>query len=163
MTLLGIDPGYDRMGWSVITQDGPRTALVASGCIQTSREQTQYERYVQLHTELTEILKKYAPVECGLENLFFQNNAKTAMKVSEARGVIITTLLLNNVKVFDYTPLQIKSALTGNGKASKLEVQKMVALLTKSEKLPKLDDEVDAIATALCHAACRPIRIASHL
>lgn len=153
--LLGIDPGYDRVGWCML--DPSRSVVYSSGCIETDKRVSIYERYQQIDRELDQVIKKFRPTECGLENLFFQNNAKTAMKVSEARGVILSCLFRNHVEIFEYTPMQIKAAVTGNGLAAKSEIQRMVKVLTKCEKLPKLDDEVDAIATALCHAASRGV------
>jgi len=154
--ILGIDPGYDRVGWCIL--DSSHSTVHASGCIETNKKAPIYDRYQQIDRELLIVIKKFRPTECGIENLFFQNNAKTAMKVSEARGVILSCLFRNNVDIFEYTPMQIKSAVTGNGHATKPELQRMIKLLTKCEKLPKLDDEVDAIATALCHAASRNVR-----
>ncbi len=153
--LLGIDPGYDRVGWCIL--DPSHSTILSSGCIETDKNASIYERYTQIDTELMKVIKKYRPTECGVENLFFQNNAKTAMKVSEARGVIFSCLFRNHVNIFEYTPMQIKSAVTGNGRATKSDIQRMIRVLTKCEKLPKLDDEVDAIATALCHAASRGV------
>ena len=153
--LLGIDPGYDRVGWCIL--DPSRSTIQSSGCIETDKKVSIYERYKQIDRELAQVIKKFHPTECGIENLFFQNNAKTAMRVSEARGVIFSCLFRNHVNIFEYTPMQIKSAVTGNGNAIKSEIQRMIKVLTKCEKLPKLDDEVDAIATALCHAASRGV------
>lgn len=158
MTILGIDPGYDRLGWAVVQLAGGKTTLVASGCVQTSSKDTIYNRYRAIQQELEKVLATHHPQECGMENLFFANNAKTVMRVGEARGLVIACLLRHNVEVFDYTPLQIKSAITGNGRATKSEVHRMILRLTGREKLPKLDDEVDAIAAALCHSASRGIR-----
>lgn len=153
--VLGIDPGYDRVGWCIL--DPSHSTICASGCIETDKRAQIYERYKQIDRELAKVIKKFHPIECGIENLFFQNNAKTAMKVSEARGVILSCLFRNTVEIFEYTPMQIKSSITGNGHATKPDIQRMIKLLTKCEKLPKLDDEVDAIATALCHAASRGV------
>ncbi len=153
--ILGIDPGYDRVGWCIL--DPSHSVIRASGCIETDKHASIYERYKQIDNEFVKVIKKFHPTECGVENLFFQNNAKTAMKVSEARGVILSCLFRNHVNIFEYTPMQIKVAVTGNGRATKSEIQRMIKLLTKCEKLPKLDDEVDAIATALCHAASRGV------
>lgn len=158
MTLLGIDPGYDRVGWAILVPNPKKAQIVASGCIETRKKDTIFQRYQQIDTELSAILKQHQPSECGIEKLFYEKNAKTAMQVSEARGIIISCLFRHNVEVFDYTPLQIKSAVTGNGHSNKQEVKKMVQLLTICEKLPKLDDEVDAIAAALCHSVSRSVR-----
>lgn len=156
--ILGIDPGYDRLGWAIVRHEGAKTTIISSGCIRTQAQQHTYKRYEQILVELQRVLQQFKPQECGIENLFFEKNAKTAMRVSEARGLIIGLLLQHHVAVFDYTPLQIKAAVAGNGRASKQEVLRMLQLLTGHEKLPKLDDEVDAIAAAFCHAVSRSIR-----
>lgn len=158
ITLLGIDPGYDRLGWCITQLSGQKTIIVTSGCIETDTSQNIYTRYLAIDTALSSIIKTYTPTECGIETLFFTKNEKTVMKVSEVRGVVMSCLLRNNVEIFDYTPMQIKSAITGNGRAGKPEVERMITLLTRCEKLPKLDDEVDAIATALCHGVSRALR-----
>jgi len=155
--ILGIDPGYDRVGWCVGKQEGQHFCIVESGCVETRKTDAIIQRFQQIDEELTQVIHRHKPTECGIESLFFENNAKTAMRVSEARGVIISCLFRNHVEVHELTPLQIKSALTGNGKATKQEVKKMVQLLTKCEILPKLDDEVDAIAAAIAHGARRKL------
>ncbi|MBI5151828.1 MAG: crossover junction endodeoxyribonuclease RuvC [Candidatus Pacebacteria bacterium] len=159
ITLLGIDPGYDRLGWCVLHISGQKNQIIASGCIETNKSDTIFARYLAIDTELSTMIKTYHPTECGIETLFFTKNAKTVMKVSEVRGVVISCLLRRGIEVFDYTPMQIKSAITGNGRAGKPEVEQMITLLTRCEKLPKLDDEVDAIATALCHGVSRAVRV----
>jgi len=153
--ILGIDPGYDRIGWCVGTQSGQNFSIIESGCIETNKKNDIIQRFQQIDKELSEVIHKHMPTECGIESLFFEKNVKTAMRVSEAKGVIISCLFRNQVQIHELTPLQIKSALTGNGRATKQEVQKMVMLLTKCETLPKLDDEVDAIAAAIAHSARR--------
>jgi len=158
MPFLGIDPGFDRIGWAILEPQPKKARIVASGCIQTDKTATLIKRYAHIDSELLRIIQSYKPSECGIEKLFYEKNAKTAMQVSEARGVILSCLFRNSVEVYDYTPLQIKSSVTGNGKATKQEVAKMVQLLTTCEKLPKLDDEVDAIAAALCHSVSRSLR-----
>lgn len=159
MTLLGIDPGYDRVGWAILLPNPKKARIIASGCIETRKTDSLLQRYQQIDTELSARVKQYKPVECGIEKLFYEKNAKTAIQVSEARGIIISCLFRHKVAIFDYTPLQIKSAVAGNGRATKQEVKKMVQLLTTCEKLPKLDDEVDAIAAALCHSVSRSVRL----
>ncbi len=158
MTLLGIDPGYDRIGWAILVPHPKKAHVVASGCIETHKTDSIFERYQHIDQELTAIIKQHKPSECGIEKLFYEKNAKTAIQVSEARGIVISCLFRHDVEIYDYTPLQIKSAVAGNGRASKQEVKKMVQLLTTCEKLPKLDDEVDAIAIALCHSVSRTIK-----
>lgn len=159
LRILGIDPGYDRVGWCVLEVGGAVQKILGSGCIR-SESTAIFDRYMNIFHTLVNIVKTHQPQECAIESVFFEKNAKTAMRVSEARGIIIASMLLNTVVVHEYTPLQIKAAVTGNGHATKPEVHRMVQLLTKLETMPKLDDEVDAIATALCHAASRRVWLA---
>ena len=160
LRILGIDPGYDRVGWCVLEQSSSAQTLVAHGCIETDKTQSIFPRFTSIFTTLVNIVKEHTPSECAIESLFFEKNVTTAMRVSEAKGLIIACMLQNHIQVAEYSPLQIKSAITGNGRATKDEVQRMVKLLTKLERMPKLDDEVDAIATALCHAASRRVWLA---
>ncbi|HZZ98633.1 MAG TPA: crossover junction endodeoxyribonuclease RuvC [Candidatus Saccharimonadia bacterium] len=159
LRILGIDPGYDRVGWAVVAVDGQKLSVVKSGCI-VSESKNIFDRYMNIFHTLVNSVKELKPAECGIESLFFERNVSTAMRVSEARGVIIMALLQGGVSVHEYTPLQIKAAVTGNGRATKPEVERMVKLLTKLEKMPKLDDEVDAIAAAICHASSRKLSTA---
>jgi crossover junction endodeoxyribonuclease RuvC len=154
--ILGIDPGYDRVGWAVLDTGHNTQTLLASGCIETP-SRAIFDRYSNIFHTLVNIVKEWQPAECGIESLFFERNVTTAIRVSEARGVVIAALLEHGVSIHEYTPLQIKAAVTGNGRATKPEVWRMVKLLTKLETMPKLDDEVDAIAAALCHAASRAV------
>jgi crossover junction endodeoxyribonuclease RuvC len=131
---------------------------LASGCIETIKKDSLFARYQTIQTELSKILTTYRPTECGIESVFFSNNTSTAIQTGEIRGIILGCLFQHQVRASNYTPTQIKSAITGNGRATKSEVERMVLLLTKCEKLPKLDDEVDAIAAALCHAASRGLK-----
>jgi crossover junction endodeoxyribonuclease RuvC len=153
--VLGIDPGYDRVGWAVGFLHQKDCMIMSSDCIQTDASDTLYTRYEQIFTELSKVIKKYEPDCCAIESLFFSTNAKTAMAVGEARGVIITAMIQHSLPVYNYTPLQIKMTLTGNGKATKKELQYMVHLLTKYEKEPKLDDEFDAMAVCYTHLHTR--------
>lgn len=150
-TILGIDPGYDRIGWCILEQEGSTQKICASGCIETNRQTEILSRFQEMQDALEDIVATYHPSACALENLFFEKNVKTAMRVSEARGIIIGVLLRHRVSIAEYTPLQIKSALTGNGSATKADIARMVALLTKDPKRKRLDDELDAIAAAMCH------------
>src|SRR5258708_7463463 len=114
--LLGIDPGYDRCGWAVLEYANGKQELVASGCIETHKQTPLFQRYDMLQQEFSKILERYHPNECGIESIFFSNNTSTAIQIGEVRGILLSNLFLHNVKVTNYTPTQIKSAVTGNGK-----------------------------------------------
>ncbi len=149
-TILGIDPGYDRMGWAVGNATNRKLTLVAHGTIQTSAKLSMMERYQKILIELKAILVQYHPVQAAIEELFFSTNKKTALRVSEVRGLIIAQLLSHRVTVFEYHPQSIKLAITGHGKADKLAMAKQLQLeLGINTKI--LDDELDAIAITLTH------------
>ncbi len=149
MTILGIDPGYDIVGWGLVKKD---LALVDYGIIKTSPKDKLEERYLFIYHELDSIIKKYLPEKAALEKLFFTNNSKTAMFVAGAIGVIMLTLKLNNIPFTDYTPKQVKQAITGSGNADKEQMQFMVSSILKQKKIKGPDDAADALAVALCHA-----------
>ncbi len=162
VTILGIDPGYDRIGWSVGQVAGNQLMLVDCGCILTDKKLTKVARYQQIYEQLGGIVAKFLPTEAAVESLFFSKNVSTALPVSEARGVIMTALFQNKVKFFEYTPNQIKVAVTGNGRADKRAIQQMVLLQLrlsaelKQKVSSQLDDTLDAIAIAIAHTALRP-------
>lgn len=109
-------------------------------------------RLEKIYRDLEEIIKEYKPDAMSIEELFFNNNAKTAINVAQARGVTLVVARLNNLPTYEYTPLQIKQAVTGYGRADKMQVQRMVKMILNTEKLPKLDDITDSMAIAICHA-----------
>ncbi|MBL7078367.1 crossover junction endodeoxyribonuclease RuvC [Candidatus Shapirobacteria bacterium] len=150
MIVLGIDPGIALTGWSIIKKrDQPQ--LISYGCIKTAKSLTQDKRFLQIYQELEKIIKKYQPQALCIEKLFFNINAKTALAVSEARGVIKICAILNNLSITEFTPLQIKNCITGYGRAEKKQVQMMVMSLLKLKEIPKPDDVADAVATALTY------------
>jgi crossover junction endodeoxyribonuclease RuvC len=149
---LGIDPGYDRVGWAVGEIKGSQLQPIAYGLIQTDKHQTHFVRYQQVEAELSAILNQYQPVEAAIETLFFSNNQTTAMKVSEIRGIIISTLLRSKVECFEYNPSQIKLTVTGFGKADKKAVEKMIRLQLKLPAEKVIDDTLDALAILLTHS-----------
>jgi crossover junction endodeoxyribonuclease RuvC len=155
MIILGIDPGTATTGFGVIDyqkKNKKQIVCLDYGIIQTSPKQSVGERLIQINSDLNEIIKKYKPEMAAVESLFFFKNLKTAMPVSQARGVIIYTLSKKNVPFIELTPLQAKTSVTGYGKATKNQVQKMVQNLLSLEKLPKPDDAADALAIAICCA-----------
>ncbi|MFZ2190142.1 MAG: crossover junction endodeoxyribonuclease RuvC [Candidatus Magasanikiibacteriota bacterium] len=151
--ILGIDPGYGRTGWGVIEKIKGEWVLVAYGCIETSVKDPFVDRLVELYNELQKLIKKYEPARVGVEELFFAKNVKTAMKVGQARGVIILTCMQAGLIVNEFTPLQVKQALTGYGRAEKSQVQKMVEMILKIKKKISPDDAADALAIAITTGA----------
>ena len=152
LTVIGIDPGYDRVGWSIGTF-GSSYTLQAAGCIQTQKKESIFTRYSQISEELEKIVQKYQPSEAAIETLYFSKNTTTALRVSEARGVIISELLRKNCTIFEYNPVSIKQAVTGNGAANKTAVEKMVRMQTSlPDSTAMIDDAIDAIAVGITHA-----------
>jgi len=152
MVILGIDPGFARVGWAVVEVQSSKFKVQSCGCVETSKNIDSQERLVDVYKQVCALIKKYKPDILAIEELFFTTNAKTAFKVGEARGVIILAGAMQKIPVFSYTPLQVKIAVTGYGKADKGQVGRMVKAILKLKEMPKLDDTVDAIAVALTHA-----------
>ena len=149
MRVLGIDPGFAITGYSIIDYIGNKFYLRTSGAIAKTSFPLRLEK---INKELAEIIETYNPDAMSIEELFFNNNAKTAINVAQARGVILVTARMHNLDIFEYTPLQVKQAVTGYGRADKIQVQRMVKMILNEEKLPKLDDITDSMAMAICHA-----------
>lgn len=151
--LLGIDPGFDRVGWAVgqLTKNYS-LQILSFGLIQTDKNVSIFDRYMQIMSELDQVLGNYKPSSAGLETLFFSKNTKTALRVSEARGVIISKLLEHNCTVAEYNPVQVKQAVTGHGQADKKAVEKMVRLQLKITEPKVMDDTMDALAILLAHS-----------
>lgn len=152
MRILGIDPGYAIVGYGVIEYIGNSFKVVEYGKITTEAKKSLPERLLIIYNELEELLKKHNPDAVAVEELFFNNNAKTAINVGQARGVILLCAAKHTKEVFEYTPLQVKQAVVGYGRAEKNQVQQMVKMLLNLEKIPKPDDVADALAVAVCHA-----------
>ena len=151
MRILGIDPGYAILGYGVLDMIGNRFQVVTYGSILTDSKMEMPERLIALYDGLTEIIQTYKPEEASIEELFFNTNNTTAIPVAEARGVLIVASKQYTDKLFEYTPLQIKQALTGNGRAEKKQVQFMVKNILGLSQTPKPDDAADALAVALTH------------
>lgn len=147
--ILGIDPGYGRTGFGVIEKINNGFKLVAYGCIETSAKKKFIDRLQELHEELQYVIKKYQPTNVAVEDLFFAKNVKTAMQVGQARGVILLTLVEAGLPIYEFTPLQVKQALTGYGRAEKGQVQRMLRTILKIKKKITPDDAADALAVAL--------------
>ncbi len=152
MRILGIDPGLAIVGWAVIDSNRGRLTPVAYGAITTPAHTDIEARLLMIKSDLEEIIKRYTPDEMAIEELFFNTNITTGIAVAEARGVILCTAHANGVKISEYTPLQVKQAVVGYGKAEKQQVIAMVTSILKLKSPPKPDDTADAVAIAICHS-----------
>lgn len=155
MRILGIDPGFERLGIAVLEKNKGeiREKIIFSECFKTSPKIEFSERLVKVGKEIQKVIKKYKPEILAIETLFFTANQKTAMKVSEARGVVVYECANANMKVFEASPLEIKMSVTGHGKADKKQVIKMVKMILGMKEGKDSDDELDAIAVALTASA----------
>lgn len=153
MRIIGIDPGTGILGFGVIEVDGPKMQLVDAGVIRTPVKEDDAVRLETIYQELTDIIVQTKPQIMSVEKLFFVRNVTTAMTVSQARGVVLLAARLNQLEIFEYTPLQIKQAVTGYGKADKKQMQEMVRVLLNLKEIPKPDDAADALAAAITHAS----------
>ncbi len=149
LRMLGIDPGFDRLGFGVVEMKGSDATWVAHGCLQTSKEDEYSVRLQQVRDEMTRIIAEYKPEAVAVEELFFSNNAKTAMKVGMARGVVLCAIQDAGLPVVEITPNQVKQGLTGWGGADKKQVQQMVMMTLKLKETPKPDDAADALAIGI--------------
>ncbi|MDD4332672.1 MAG: crossover junction endodeoxyribonuclease RuvC [Patescibacteria group bacterium] len=156
--ILGIDPGIADTGWGVIEKNKQGgLSCLAYGSIKTKAKTELADRLEIINLELAKIIKEYKPQLIAVEELFFCNNVKTALVVGQARGVVILTAKQNKVRSVEFTPLQVKQAVSAYGKAGKLQVQKMVKLLLNLKEIPKPDDAADALAIAICASNSRNI------
>ena len=151
MVVLGIDPGYAIVGYGALEYQGINYRALCCGAVTTDADTPFDERLRIIFDNVTELIKKVKPDALAIESLYFQNNQKTAIMVAEARGVILLAARLKGVPVFEYTPLQVKTAVTGYGKAKKPQVMEMTKRLLNLSKMPRYDDTCDALAVAICH------------
>ena len=151
MIVLGIDPGYALMGWGVVEAEGSRMKLINYGCIETKAGVPMQDRLRALQLGVRDLLAIYKPDDVAFEELFFARNVTTALMVGAARGAAIIAAAEYTNNLYEYTPMQIKQAITGYGKADKKQIQQMVKLLLKLDDIPKPDDAADAIACAITH------------
>ena len=149
MLVLAIDPGYERLGIAILKKNKNKEELVYSDCFETKKEILFKKRFNLLGREIRRIIKKFKPEILAIESVFFNKNQKTAMKVSEIRGAIINIALFYNLEIREFTPLQVKVAVTGYGRAPKNQVIEMVKKLIKIDDRKRKDDEFDAIAVGL--------------
>ena len=152
MIILGIDPGFAITGYGVLEYCGNKFRLIDVGAITTDAGLELSDRLLILNTGLDALISKYKPDSMAVEELFFNTNVKTAIKVGHGRGVALLSAAKAGVKVYEYTPLQVKQSVVGYGRAKKEQVQQMVKVLLNLDKIPKPDDAADALAIAICHA-----------
>lgn len=152
MRILGIDPGFAITGYSIIDYEGNKFKLIESGAITTKAGESFPYRLAKIYEDLSVIIDTYKPEAMSVEELFFNQNIKTGINVAQARGIVLTVGYQKQVPTFEYTPLQVKQAVVGYGRADKIQVQRMVKAILKVDTLPKLDDITDSMAIAICHA-----------
>lgn len=152
MLIFGIDPGIGITGYSLVNFENDKFELITSGSIQTDKTASHPKRLLELKTDMNFLLKKYQPDCASIEQLFFFKNQKTIIPVAQARGVILLTLEENSIPMYEYTPLVVKQTITGHGRADKSEVKMMVKNYIEIDKNVKLDDTIDSVALAICHA-----------
>ena len=152
MRIIGIDPGTGILGFGIIEVNKGKSHLVDAGVIRTPVKEDDAVRLLTIYEELTDIIADTHPDEMAVEKLFFAQNVTTAMTVAQARGVVLLTGMQADLKISEYTPLQIKQALTGYGRADKKQIQEMVRVIMHLKEVPKPDDCADAIACAITHS-----------
>lgn len=150
--ILGIDPGYAIVGCGMVSYENNHFKVIHQSAIATEAKTPFSKRLHQIYRELTQMIERYQPEAIAVEELFFQNNQKTAIAVAEARGVILLAAEEAEVDLCEYTPLQVKQSVVGYGRAEKKQVMEMTRILLGLEKMPKPDDVADALAIAICHA-----------
>lgn len=150
MIILGIDPGTAIVGWGVVEHKNSSFKTLDFGVIRTESRDSDWVRLEQIYNDVQEIINKFKPNQVAVESLFYFKNQKTVMKVSQARGAILVAAQIQKCEIREFSPLQIKMALTSYGRADKSQVQKMVQKILKLDQIPKPDDAADALACALC-------------
>lgn len=155
MRIIGIDPGFAILGYGIIEINGSKFKTIEYGAITTPSDMPMPDRLRIIYSNLSDLITEYQPQEASIEELFFNKNTKTALMVGQARGAVILACANNNLKVFEYTPLQIKQALVGYGRAEKMQIQVMIKNILNLDTVPKPDDIADALAAAVCHANSR--------
>lgn len=151
MRIVGIDPGTARIGWGLIEGSKQNYQMIRYGCIETEKTKQPHHRLQEIYQEVYGLLTTEQPDQVVVEQLFFARNVTTAMAVGQARGVILLAAAQANLPVFEYTPMQVKQAVTGYGRAEKAQIQTMIKMLLKLKEIPKPDDAADALAIALTH------------
>ncbi|MEK7482319.1 MAG: crossover junction endodeoxyribonuclease RuvC [Patescibacteria group bacterium] len=156
MTILGIDPGTATTGWGVISSKNRKMECLGYGVIKTLASTAAAQRLKEINSELSKLIKKYQPHVLAVEDIYFFKNLKTVIPVAQAKGVILFTAAKNRLRVHEFTPLQVKMAITGYGRAEKKQMQKMIKITLRLDELPKPDDAADALGAAVCCALGLP-------
>lgn len=159
MKILGVDPGIARTGWGVIEVQSSKLKVQSYGCVETVARLDSSQRLKYIYDSVADIIQKHKPDVMAVEELFFNTNAKTAFIVGQARGVVLLSASKKNLPVAIYTPLQVKIAVTGYGRADKSQIGQMVKTILKLSTIPKPDDVTDALAVALTHAFSQKMRL----
>ncbi len=162
MIILGIDPGLAIVGWGVLACDGMRFKPLGYGSILTPAGMKTEERLAKIYNDLSKIIDHFHPDEMAVEELFFTNNITTGIRVAEARGIVLLCGAQKGIAISEYTPMQVKQAVVGYGKAEKKQVITMVTSILKLPAPPKPDDTADALAIAICHGHCGGSRLAKY-
>lgn len=163
MVILGIDPGYAIVGYGIIDFSMSRYTVKGYGAIFTSSTEKFTDRLEKIFDDMKQIIDIYKPDAIAIEKLYFQNNQKTAIEVSESRGVILLACKKYTDRIYEYTPLQVKTAVTGYGRAQKNQVMSMVQRLLRLKDIPRPDDTADALAIAVCHANSSGLRYVDNM
>lgn len=151
MIILGIDPGYAIVGYGVLEYKNNKFKVIEYGAVTTDASMNMFDRFKLIYDDVCGIIERTRPDFMAIEELFFNSNQKTAINVAQARGVILLAAMNYSVEIFEYTPLQVKQAVAGYGRAEKKQVQQMVKMLLGLKEVPKPDDTADAVAIAICH------------
>ena len=160
---MGIDPGLSATGFGVIEYDGSHSRHIAHGVISTDKKLSAGSRLLVLHKEMKNVVYTYNPDEASVESIFFAKNLKSAIPVAQARGVILMTLAEQRIAAFEYSPLEVKQAVAGRGRAEKAQVQEVIRLLFGLESKPKPTHASDALAVAVCHSHIASFKDSFHV
>ncbi len=158
MIILGVDPGTAITGYGIIQSDGDEQGLIDYGVIITPADWPPATRLEHIYRELTRLMAKHHPTDAVVEKLFFSKNVRTALSVGQARGVALLAAAQNDLTIHEYTPLEIKQAVVGYGRAEKMQIQQMVKMILQLDTVPQPDDAADALAVAICHAHSARLR-----
>lgn len=159
LRVLGIDPGYAIVGWGVVEYEGNRLAPIGYGAVLTEKDTPFEQRLAEIYDSVLDICQRYQPEALSIEKLYYQHNQTTVIGVAEARGVILLAAAKCGVPIYEYTPMQVKQAITGYGKALKKQIQEMTRMLLHLEAIPKPDDTADALGMAIAHCHCSRSRL----
>lgn len=152
LIIVGVDPGFAIVGYGAVKYEGGKLAALGYGSITTEPSTPFPERLLQIHEALAEVLGRYRPDSVAVEQLYFNKNAKTAIMVAQGRGAVLLAAAMRRVPIAEYTPLQVKMAVTGYGRGDKAQIQQMVKAILNLRETPKPDDVADALAVSICHA-----------